>query len=180
MGYLTTLSVSGLLASSGRVTSVELERILKEVSWRNRGTLPGFALKDWWRPRPTTVMIADVPVKIRTEYLPNTSPERYCYTNPFGYLRCDICSCYLQCLRKHTAISGLNDAACWLFSSLLSCLDLINWILYVSPHTMGPSCVQHDAISNCDIWSERGEINPATYVVIACSSAGNWILAWWW
>jgi hypothetical protein len=37
--------------------------------------------------------------------------------------------------RKYTTISGLDDAACWLFSSLLSCLDLINWILYVAPHT---------------------------------------------
>lgn len=77
----------------------------------------------------------------RTEYLPNTSPDRYCCANPFWYPRCDICSCYLKSLRKHTAISGLNDAACWLFSSLLSCLDLINWILYVSPHTwILPAC----------------------------------------
>lgn len=115
-------------------------RIRKEVSWPNRGILPEFAWRRE-RPRPTIVMIAGAAAKIRTEYLTNKSPERYCYARPFGYLRCYICSCYLKSLRKHTAISGLNDAACWLFSSLLSCLDLINWILYVSPHTwILPAC----------------------------------------
>jgi hypothetical protein len=156
-------------------------RIGKEVSWPNRGTLPEFARRrNRWRPRPTIVIIAGVVAKIRTDCLPKTSPERYCYANPFCYLRCYICSCYLKSLRKHTAISGLNDAACWLFSSLLSCLDLINWILYVSPHTwILPAC---NMMPYPILISDRrgGEINPATYVVIACSSAGNWILDWWW
>jgi hypothetical protein len=48
------------------------------------GVLNPHVWRDPGKPRRTSVRIPNVPVEIRTEYLPNASLERYRYTNLFG------------------------------------------------------------------------------------------------
>jgi hypothetical protein len=55
----------------------------KAFRWRwflpKRGSLPTFTWRDWERSWETSVRIADILIRIRTENLPNTSLEYYCY-----------------------------------------------------------------------------------------------------
>jgi hypothetical protein len=62
----------------------QLERIWKEVYMAYSRYYPYIFLE---RPRKNTnksVMIAGAPTEIRTEYLVNTSLERYRFASPFG------------------------------------------------------------------------------------------------
>jgi hypothetical protein len=52
----------------------EFENIWK---WLNRGNIPGFAWRDWGKPRKTLIEIASVPATIRTEHLLDTSLKCY-------------------------------------------------------------------------------------------------------
>jgi hypothetical protein len=56
----------------------ELERICKEATMPNRCTIGECAWKDWGIPQKPGAT-ADIPTEIRTDYLPNTSLQRYSY-----------------------------------------------------------------------------------------------------
>jgi hypothetical protein len=53
----------------------------RKRSWPDRSNILAFS----WRTEETT--ITGIPAQIRTEYLPNTSPEPYRYVNPLGKMR---------------------------------------------------------------------------------------------
>jgi hypothetical protein len=50
--------------------------------WPNWGTIPTFASKNWGKPWHTSDRILGVRTEIRTEYLPDTSLQRYRYESP--------------------------------------------------------------------------------------------------
>jgi hypothetical protein len=59
----------------------------KDLSGSGRGLIDVLNPYVWrapGKPRRTSVRISNVPVEIRTEFLPNASLERYCYTNLLG------------------------------------------------------------------------------------------------
>jgi hypothetical protein len=45
------------------------------MNWKGSGRGPIW--RDWWKPRKTSVKITGVPIKIRTQHLPDTSLEHY-------------------------------------------------------------------------------------------------------
>jgi hypothetical protein len=54
---------------------------LDEAVWPNRGSVPAIVWRNCGKLHETPVKVVDVLTQIRTEGLPNTSLERYFYTN---------------------------------------------------------------------------------------------------
>jgi hypothetical protein len=54
--------------------------------WTKRNSILVFTWSGWGKPRRTSVSIVVVPAIIRTEHLPNTSEERYFFSNLFGLI----------------------------------------------------------------------------------------------
>jgi hypothetical protein len=47
----------------------------RKLSWHNQTIIPVFAWRERGKPRKTSVTIADVPAKVQTEHLQNTSKQ---------------------------------------------------------------------------------------------------------
>jgi hypothetical protein len=73
----------------------------RKQSWLKRGNILAFAWRDWGRQWTTSIMIADVPDKIRTEHL-NSSRARYRYSSPRNHYRQ---SCMHVCSSFHLSVS---------------------------------------------------------------------------
>jgi hypothetical protein len=45
----------------------------RKLSWPNLGTIPTFSMRNWGKPRKTSVRIIGVRTEVRIEHLPNVS-----------------------------------------------------------------------------------------------------------
>jgi hypothetical protein len=105
----------------------------RKFSQHNRRTVLALASRYWRKPQEPSVRTSCVPVDIRTEHLPNTSPEHYHYSNLLGFLYYYYycCWCYLktlsmshtlqQCFPDGVARSEHNRIRCLVFYFVFSC-----------------------------------------------------------
>jgi hypothetical protein len=56
---------------------IDWRGIERKWPWPKWGTIPPFAWKDRRKPRKTSIRETELPTEIRTQHLPNISPERY-------------------------------------------------------------------------------------------------------